>query len=109
MLDCPVADGERGPNGALGVVLVRDRRAEERHDRVADELLDRAAEALELRAQALVVRAEQRLDVLGIELLGARREADEVAEDDGDDFTLAALARHQAVFSSRSRASQRST
>ena len=34
-----------------GVVLVRDRRAEDRHDGVADELLDRPAVALDLRAQ----------------------------------------------------------
>ena len=46
-----VADRERRADGALGIVLVRDRRAEERHHRVADELLDRAAVALELRAE----------------------------------------------------------
>ena len=45
-----VSDGERGADGALGIVLVCDRRAEHRHDRVADELLDGAAEALELGA-----------------------------------------------------------
>ena len=45
-----VADGERGPDGPLGIVLVRDRCAEHRHDCVADELLDGAAMALELGA-----------------------------------------------------------
>ena len=65
-------DGERGANGALGVVLVRDRRAEERDDRVADELLDRAAEALELGRGAARSRASSRAsDVFGVELLGA--------------------------------------
>ena len=44
-----VADRERRPDRALGVVLVRDRRAEDRHHRVADELLDRPAVPLELR------------------------------------------------------------
>ena len=44
----PVADGERCPDGPLRIVLVRRRRAEERHHRVADELLDGATEALEL-------------------------------------------------------------
>ncbi len=44
-----VADRERGPHRPLGVVLVRDWGAEDRHHRVADELLDRPAEALELR------------------------------------------------------------
>ena len=61
-----VADRERGADGSLGVVLVRDRRAEDRHHRVADELLDRAAEALELGANARVVGLEQRAHVLGV-------------------------------------------
>ena len=38
---------ERGAHGALGVVLVGDRRAPDGHHRVADELLDRAAVALD--------------------------------------------------------------
>ena len=69
---------------------MRGRRAEQRHHRVADELLDGAAMALELGADALVVRAEERLDVLGIHRLGPGGEADEVAEDDRDDLALAA-------------------
>ena len=36
---------ERGPDGPLGVVLARGRRAPDGHDRVADELLDGAAVA----------------------------------------------------------------
>ena len=91
LLEREIADRERSANCALRVVLVRCRRTEERHYRIADELLDRAAVTLELRADALVVRAEQRLHVLGIHRLGARREADEVAEDDRDDLALAAL------------------
>ena len=43
-----LTDRESGLHGALGIVLVRDRSTEERDDGVADELLDRAAEALEL-------------------------------------------------------------
>ena len=77
--DCR-ADRESGPNGALGIVLVRHRSAEERHDGIADELLNRAAVTLELVAEARVVRREQRANVLGIELLGARGKADEVGE-----------------------------
>ena len=69
---------------------MRDRRAEDRDHRVADELLDGAAPALELGAQPLVVRAQERVDVLGVELLGARREADQVGEEDGDDLALPA-------------------
>jgi hypothetical protein len=43
-----IEDAQRSSHGALGVVLVRDRRAEHRHDSVADELLDRTLEALDL-------------------------------------------------------------
>ena len=55
-----VEDQERSADGALGVVLVRDGDAEMRDDRVADVLLDRAAAALELGAEAAVVELEQR-------------------------------------------------
>ena len=77
-----------GADCAFGVVLVRDRGAEDRHHRVADELLDGAAEALELVPEAGVVRAEQRAHLLGIHLLGARREADEIGEEHGHDLAL---------------------
>ena len=48
----PVADRERGADGPLRVVLVREGRSEQRHHGVADELLDGAAEAFELGPQA---------------------------------------------------------
>jgi hypothetical protein len=67
------------------------RRSEERHHGVPDELLDGAAAALELRPDAVVVRGEERLDVLRVHRLGLRREPDEIAEDDRDDLALAAL------------------
>ena len=89
-VDCEVADRERCAHRPLGIVLVCGRRAEERHDGVADELLDRPAVALELVPDACVVRAKDRLDVLGVERLRPRGEADEVAEDHGDDLALAA-------------------
>ena len=63
--------------------------AEERHHRVADEFLDGAAMALELRTDALVVRAEECLDILRVHRLRAGGEADEVAEDNRDDLALA--------------------
>ena len=72
---------------------MRSRRAEERHDRVSDELLDGAAVALELRADTVVVWAENGAHLLGIELLGLCGEADEVAEEDGDDLALLACGR----------------
>jgi hypothetical protein len=88
LLRDPVADRERSANSALRIVLARDRRTEQRHHRVADELLHRPASALELVTQALVVRREDSLDVLRIEPLGRRREADEVGEEDADDLAL---------------------
>ena len=76
-----LADRERSAHAALGVVLVGQRGAEERHDRVADELLHGAAVALELGLQAGVVRRQHPAHVLGVELLGAAGEADEVGEE----------------------------
>jgi hypothetical protein len=84
----PVADRERSTHRPLGIVLTRNRRAEERNHGIADELLDRPAPALELVAQPLVVGAQDCLDVLRVELLGARREADKVGEEDSDDLPL---------------------
>jgi hypothetical protein len=89
VLGDPVTDRERRAHRALWVVLVRDRRAEHRHDRIADELLHCAAALLELRPQALVVRTQDRFDVFWVERLGARGEADEVGEEDRDDLPLA--------------------
>src|SRR5205823_8109772 len=72
----------------LGVVLMRDGRAEERHHRVADELLDRAAVTLDLASEASVIGGEGCANVLRVELFGAAREPDEVGEQDGDDLPL---------------------
>ena len=83
----------RRAHGALGIVLVRDGRAEERHDGVADELLDRAPEALELVAHALVVPERSARTSSGSDPLGLRRRADEVAEEHGDDLSLLASRR----------------
>ena len=88
-----VPDRERRSHRTLGIVLVRDRRAEHGHDRVADELLDGASEALELRAHLRVVRLEQAAHVLRVHALGACGEADEVAEEAGDDLALLARGR----------------
>jgi hypothetical protein len=91
-LDDPVANCESRAHGSLRIVLVCNRRAEERDHGVADELLDRPAPALQLVTQALVIRREHGLHVLGIEPLRLRREADEVGEENGDHFALGAAA-----------------
>ena len=67
---------------------MRDRRAEHGHHRVADELLHRAAEVLDLMLQARVVRAQSRAYVLGIGAIGARREADEIDEQNRNDLAF---------------------
>ena len=67
-----------------------DGRTEDRHDRVADELRNRAAVPLEDRAQVGVVRLQEPLHVLGIHSLGARREPHQVGEQHRDDLALLA-------------------
>ena len=79
---------ERGAHGALGVVLLRDRRAPHGHHGVADELLDRAAVALDRSCARVEVAGEQLARVLRIAALGRGREADEVGEEDGDEPAL---------------------
>src|SRR5262245_7201887 len=51
LLADPVSDREGCADGTLGIVLVRGRGAEESHDGVADEFLDRPTASLELHAQ----------------------------------------------------------
>ena len=71
---------QRGAHGPLGVALDRDRRAPDRHDRVADELLDHAAVAADHRAGRVEVPRQQLAHLLGIARLRQRREADQVGE-----------------------------
>jgi hypothetical protein len=97
LLRHPVADRERRADRALGIVLVRGRSAEERDHGVADELLDGAAEALELAAQVRVVGSEEPAHVLGIELLGAGGEADEIGEEHRHDLALLAHRRGRSL------------
>ena len=79
---------EAGPHRPLGVVLVGDRRAPDRHDRVADELLDRPAVAGDHLAGELEVAGEGVADLLRVALLGEGGEADEVGEEDRDEPAL---------------------
>ena len=92
-----VSDGEGRSDRSLRVVAVGDRSAEHADDRVADELLDHAAEGLDLAADGIVVRPQSRLDVLRVLALRQRREPDHVDEDDADDPPL--LARRAASCS----------
>ncbi len=82
-------DPERGQRGAARVVLVGDRRAEERHEPVAEELVDRAFVAMHLGERGLEEAAEEDVHALGAEPLGQRGRADHVAEEHGDRLALA--------------------
>ena len=71
------------------MVLVRDRRAEERHDAVAGELVDRALEAVDARGEDGEEAVHDRLPRLGVELLGQLHRALDVGEQDRDLLALA--------------------
>ncbi len=80
--------GKAGADGALGVVLVGDRRAEDRHDVVADELVDGPAEAGHLLAKPLEGTVHHRLEGLGVHPLGDGGVTRQVGENDGGLATL---------------------
>ena len=93
-------EAQAGAHGALGVVLVHGGHAEDADHGVADELLDRAAVGLDhLRARGVKYSAQEGVDVLRVGGLAHRREADEVAEEGGDD---------PALLGARARRSERS-
>jgi hypothetical protein len=81
-------NSQPGPYRALRIVLVRHRRTEHRHDSVADELLDGPLEALDLLPQTSVVGPDASADVLRVGSVGSGGEADEVAEENGDDLAF---------------------
>ena len=76
------------PDRALSVVLVRDRRAPDGHDRVADELLDRAPVPPDHVAGEVEVARQQLAGRLCVQTLGQRREPDQVREQDRDQPAL---------------------
>jgi hypothetical protein len=81
-------EAEGCPHRPLGVVLLCHRSAPDRHDRVADELLDGSAVALDERPGLLEVSRQKLSCLLGIAILGRGREADEVGEEDRDEAAL---------------------
>jgi hypothetical protein len=78
----PALHRQRGVESALGVILLGDRRAERRHDRVADELLDRPTGLLDLLGHGVVEPDQQGTRPLRI-LLAELRRPDEVGEEHG--------------------------
>ena len=79
---------EAGADAQLGIVFVHDRRAPDGHDGIADELLDRAAVALDDVPSEVEVAAERVADILRVTLLGKRREAHEIGEKDADELAF---------------------
>jgi len=76
-----LADAQGRAQRALGVVVVSLRRAEDRHHRIPDVLLDAPPVALDLTGDGREVRALSLADSLRISALGAAREADEIGEE----------------------------
>ena len=76
------------------MVLVRERRAEERHDAVAHHLVDRAFVAVDRLHHALEDGVEQPASLLGIAVGEELHRALEIREEDGD---LLALADHRGA------------
>ncbi len=71
------------------MVLVRDGRAEQRHDAVAGVLVDGALEAVDAVGEDLEEALEDSVPGLGARLLGQLQGALDVGEQDGDLFALA--------------------
>ena len=74
---------------ALRVVLVRDRRAEERHDAVAEELVDRALVAVDLGQHQLEARSMSACTSSGSSRSDSDVKPDDVGEQDRDLLALA--------------------
>jgi hypothetical protein len=81
-------DGERRPHRALGIVLVRPRIAEERHQPVA-ELLQHMPAKFGHRSRGRVeIGIDEVSPILRVEVRGEAGRADEVAEHHGDRAAL---------------------
>ena len=76
------------PDRPLRVVLVRHRRTEDRHHRIADELLHRPAEPLDLLPEPSVIRPQPRPHVLRVDRFRCGREPDKITEQHRDNLAL---------------------
>ena len=94
---------QRGAHRTLGVVLVGDGGPEQRHDGVADDLVDAPAEGRDVAHEALEAPVDDALHLLGVAELRQRREADEVGEQDRGDASLVRPRRLQRVAAARGR------
>ena len=74
----------RGADRPQRVVLVQLRDPEDGHHRIADELLERSAVALEDRSHRIEVPRHDLPERLGVESLAERRPVGDVGEEDGN-------------------------
>ncbi len=81
-------DVQRGASGALRVILVGDRRPEEREEPVAEELGDRPLVTMDLVQHQIERALQDRPHVLRVEPLGHRRRSDHVGVEHGDLLAL---------------------
>jgi hypothetical protein len=88
-----VAQRQRGADRPGGIVAVSGRKAEHREDRVADVLLQGAAEAVDLRGESPEELVEAAARGLGVERLHQPRGIDQVGEQHRDHPALLAAAR----------------
>ncbi len=84
-----VEHAQRREAGATGVVLVGDRRAEDGHDPVAGEFVDRALEAAHLIGENREEALHDPAPLLRVVLLGQVHRALDVGEQHGDLLALA--------------------
>jgi hypothetical protein len=82
---CAAASDHRkpGPDGTLGVVLMRLRIAEINQDTVAHVFGDKPREAADRVGDGAVIGADNLAQILGVEARRERGRADEIAEDHG--------------------------
>jgi hypothetical protein len=79
---------EGGRTGALGVVLVGDRGAEERHDPVTRVLVDGPLVSVDAARKDPEQAIEQAMPLFGIDALRELHRAHDVGEEDGDQLAL---------------------
>ena len=79
---------EGGPDRAFRVVFVSRRCAPDRHHRIADELLDRAAISPDHVTRQVEIARQQVTGVLRVAALRQCREPDQVGEQDRDETTF---------------------
>ena len=82
-------DLKRGADRPLGVVLVGHRGPEHRHQRIADDLVDRAAEPLDDLTHLAHAAVDHGPHLLRVGALRERREARQIGEHDGHPAPLA--------------------